>query len=253
MDAVIHVLRKPVEIAVLGHLSNGFYYIKSNDLTGYVMEEYLNVTDEAANLETEIRQVGQTFDGYSIYSYTAPNGQLLYFSGLEDPWVTFEDVNFDSHKDIVITIIRGASNFFTEFFVWQNGEYVYAPHDGLDYGLCNYQLYPEHGLVFSGANNGGAGAEHEDVLFRWEGNKLKAIRRAVSETHSATTHSIAGTEYTTTSYLQQLRVRVWDYSRSIYEGELIYDDVINLQQLNDSEDYRRLFAGEQEAFWRGIR
>ena len=162
-----------------------------------------------------------------------------------------EDVNFDGHEDVVITIIRGASNFFAEFFVWDNGQYVYVRHPGEDSALCNYQLYPEYGLVHSGANNGYAGDLHEDVLFRWEGTKLEAIRRAVSEEHCVMTDTPE--VFSLTYDNRTLHVRVWDYSLNVNEGELVYETLIDIDTLSDSEAHRNAFAGEQEALWRGIK
>lgn len=252
---VLRVLEEADKLIIMGQSSNDWYYVMCSDGTiGYVMPEYVSLTGEnVSKYNADIRKIGETFDGYFIYSWPAPNGQTLYFTGLEDPGIIMEDVNFDGHEDVVVTIIRGASNFFSEFFVWDDGSYVRAGNDGLDYGLCNYHLYPEYGIVHSDANNGNAGALHEDVLFRWEGTELKAIRRAVSEEYSETTRFSDGNGYTTTYDFQNLRVRVWDYSKDVYEGELIYDDVVSLKQINNGDDYNRAFAGEQEALWRCIK
>lgn len=252
---VLHVLEENDKLVIMGHTSNDWYYVLCTDGTiGYVMPEYVVLTDERVSGDkAQIREVGETYDGDFIYSWDAPNGQTLYFTGLEDPMVKMEDVNFDGYEDVVFTVIRGASNFFTEFFVWNDGQYVYVKHPGLDHGICNYHLYPEYGIVHSDAVNGYAGALHEDVLFRWEGNELKTIRRAVSEHETETVHLAANEAYTTTTYLQKLRVCVWDYTSGIYEGEKVYETVIDLNELNDDADYSRLFAGEQEALWRGIK
>ncbi len=218
---VLLVLEESEPLVIMGQTSNDWYYVlRSDGIIGYVMPEYVVLTGESISAaKAQIRMVGQTYDRDFIYSWEAPNGQVLYFTGFEDPMVKMEDVNFDGHEDVVFTIIRGASNFFTEFFVWDDGQYVYADHHGLEYGVCNYHLYPEYGIVHSDANNGYAGALHEDVLLRWEGNELKAIRRAVSD-HAAETADLPNHEgYTTTTYLHKLSVCVWDYSSGIHEGE----------------------------------
>lgn len=252
---VLKVLEDAERLAIMGQTSNDWYYVLHADGTiGYVMPQYVTLTGESISTSNaEIRKVGETFDGYIIYSWLAPNGQTLYFSGLEDPTVKFEDVNFDGHEDVVFTIIRGASNFFAEFFVWSDGQYVRAANNGMDYALCNYHLYPEYGVVHSDANNGYAGALHEDILLRWEGTDLKVIRRAVSDHYTETADLAAREGYATTTYQQKLRVRVWDYTSNIYEGEKVYETVIDLDALNGDDDYERLFAGEQKALWNGIK
>ncbi len=252
---VLQVLEDNAKLVVMGQITNGWYYVLSQDgTTGYVMTEYVALTGESVSSDNaQIRKVGQTCDGDFIYSWLAPNGQTLYFTAQEDPAIKFEDVNFDGHKDVVVFVIRGASNFFTEFFVWDDGQYVDARHPGLEYGICNYHLYPEYGIVQSDANNGYAGALHEDVLMRWDQNELKVIRRAVSD-HETETADLPDREgYVTTTYLQKLRVRVWDYTNGVFEGEKVYEMTINLDELNDNDGYRRLFAGEQEALWQGIK
>ncbi|MBR5547118.1 MAG: SH3 domain-containing protein [Clostridia bacterium] len=249
------VLKEQEQLCMLGQCSNDWYYVKTqNGLTGYVMPEYVTLTGEmVSDHNADIRKIGECYNGDFIYSWPAPNGQTLYFTALEDPVIQYEDVNFDGHKDVVVFIIRGASNFFTEFFVWDDGQYVYARHPGLTQGICNYHLYPEYGIVHSDANNGSAGAEHEDVLLRWEGNELRVIRRALSENATEMTRFSDGGGYTIHTDLQNLRVRVWDYTKGIAEGELIYETFISHQALDSAETYSRLFAGEQEALWRDIK
>jgi len=252
---VLQVLEEHEKLVIMGQTESGWYYVLCQDGTiGYVMPEYVALTGENVSTDNaQVRRVGQTYDGDFIFSWPAPNGQTLFFTGLEEPSIKFEDVNFDGHDDVVVFIIRGASNFFTEFFVWDDGQYVYAQHPGLEYGICNYQLYPEYGIVHSGANNGYAGALHEDVLMRWEGNKLRVIRRAVSDHETETADLPEHEGYVTTTYLQKLRVCVWDYASGVYEGELVYETVFDLDELNDVDGYRRLFAGEQESLWKGIK
>ncbi len=254
-NGVEWVLQEWDRLYILGQCSNDWYYVKNqNGLIGYVMPEYVTLTGEMiSDMNTEILKVGESYNGDFIYSWIAPNGQTLYFTALEDPMIKFEDVNFDGCEDVVIFISMGASNFFTEFFVWDDGQYVYARHPGLEYGICNYYLYPEYGIVHSDAQNGSAGAEHEDVLLRWEGNELRVIRRAVSENARETTWFADGGGYTVHTDFQNLHVQVTDYTTDVSEGEVIYETIISLQSLEDAETYSRLFAGEQEALWRGIK
>ena len=191
--------------------------------------------------------VGRTSDGDYIHTYAAPNGQTIYFTALEsEPKIIMQDVNFDGQEDLVVMTAMGASNFFCEFFVFDNGQYVQAEHAGLDYGLCNYELYPESGIVGSHANNGNAGAIHEDVLFRWEGTNLRLVRRATSE--ELTEFVFVGDIYTITTYLNRLHIVISDYSSGDYEGTVLWDNVVELDDMDAA-----MFGQEKTMLWQGIR
>lgn len=248
---VILVLDEKDAIIVRGETSNGWYYVQSGDILGYVKKEYLTLAEMLPSA-SEPMKVGWAQNGYSIFRWYAPNGQEILFAALEnDPWVCFEDVNFDGHSDVVITTVRGASNFFVEFYVWQDGQYVYAHQAGFYESLCNYALYPELGLVYSGANNGSAGALHEDKLFRWNGTQLQLVRSAVSEDYVEMVDTPEG--FSMVYDLERIHVRVWDYSMDEYGGTLVYETVFDHEQIQDGESFQRMFAGEQEAFWKGLR
>lgn len=181
---VIRVLDETDSIAVWGQTSDGWYYVECDGVPGYVRQEYLALA-EMIPMASDVMRVGWAHDGYGIFRWFAPNGQEILFTALEDdPWIKWEDVNFDGHDDVVITTVRGASNFLVEFYVWQDGQYVYANQGGVYDSLCNYALYPELGLVFSGSNNGHAGSLHENVLYAWDGTQLKMLRKAVSEEYT---------------------------------------------------------------------
>ena len=191
--------------------------------------------------------VGRASNGDYIHAYTAPNGQTIYFTALEsEPNVLMQDVNFDGQEDLIVITSMGASNFFCEFFVLDNGQYVHAEHDGLGYGLCNYELYPEFGIVGSHANNGYAGALHEDTLFRWEGTGLRLIRKAISE--ELTGFDFVGDTYTITTYLNRLHIVISDYSSGDYEGNILWDNVIELDDMDAA-----MFEQERELLWQDIR
>lgn len=248
---VLMVLDETDAIVVWGEVSNGWYYVQCGDVLGYVKKEYLTLAEMLSSAK-EPMKVGWAQNGYGIFRWYAPNGQEILFTALEDdPWVKYEDVNFDGHNDVVITTVRGASNFWVEFYVWQDGQYVYANQAGVYDGLCNYMLYPELGLVYSGANNGNAGALHANKLFRWNGTQLQLLRSAVSEDYVEMVDTPEG--FSMVYDLSRLHVRVWDYSVDKYGGTLVYETVFAHDQLQDGESYQRLFAGEQEAFWKGLR
>ncbi len=174
--------------------------------------------------------VGRVSEDRLIYRHTADNGQAIYFvAGPTEPWVRDEDVNFDGVGDVVVTTITGASNFYCEFFVWHGNEYVFADHGGAEYGLCNYELYPEKRLVLSAQNNGYAGALFAWHLFRWEGAALKLVRSAVSTEYSTTEYK--DSMITTVTDTQKIRVVIYDYAQNVYEGETLYDQVLSLDDV----------------------
>lgn len=231
------------KVYLLGETAGGWSLVEAKGLTGYVVTDFLEQGDDVSRT----RILGTTGEGDHIHAFTAPNGQTICFVAMEaEPPVKLEDVNFDGHADVVAFTAMGASNFFCEFFVWENGRYVRAEHPGISYGLCNYQLYPEKGLVHSGANNGFAGALHEDCLFRWEGSTLRLIRRAVSE--EWTESFFDGDTYTQIIHSDTLHMRVWDYSGGQYEGKLVLEQILPLAAADFDEHYEL----EYNALWRGI-
>ena len=69
--------------------------------------------------EQQTTILGHMPDDEYIHQYVAPNGQLLWFTAIEkNPYIKMEDVNFDGTEDIVVFTVRGASNFFVEFFLY---------------------------------------------------------------------------------------------------------------------------------------
>ena len=196
-----------------------------------------------AAAEGALVKVGATNEGRGIFRYEADNGQALYFLALE-PVIRYEDVNFDGVQDIVVSTVMGASNFFYEFFVRDGDEYVLAEHVGAEYGLCNYELYPDQGLVLSAQNNGYAGALFDRHLFRWEGATLTLVRSAVSSEYSTT--EFAGAMFTTVTDTQKIRVVMSDFDASQVESATIYDETFTLDDVTASlfdEWNERMFAG----------
>lgn len=188
--------------------------------------------------------VGKTSAGEYIHTYVTEQGRRIYFTALEEePYIQRADVNFDGAEDIAVVVSLGASNYYSEFFVWDGEKYVQAAHEGMDYGLCNYQLYPEKGLVLSQANNGFAGALHEMCLFRWEGTELKLIRRAVAEQESEYIWYDDG--YALRSCDNRLRVTVRAYNAQTGEWEMSMDECVSLQDEN-------WYAREEAALWQGL-
>ncbi len=195
-------------------------------------------------LPAQAEIVGKTSNGEHIHAYTADNGQTIYFTALEpDPFITRQDVNFDGQEDLLVCVSAGASNGYFEFFVREDERYVQSSHDGLGYGICNYQLFPDKGLVLSQANNGFAGMLHEWCLFRWEGTELKMIRRAVSDLDSEYIWYDDG--YALRSYDNRLRVEVRCWNAATDEWETALEECVSLQD-------ESWMSREEAAFWQGI-
>ena len=122
--------------------------------------------------------VGRTAEGY-IHRYTADNGQEIYFVSLEeDAMVRYDDVNFDGHPDLAVTVALGASNARYEFYLWNGSEYAYAECWTGD--IFNYALVDGKYLV-SHRNDGRAGLLFCTEICVWEDNVLKTRRTMVSE------------------------------------------------------------------------
>lgn len=93
--------------------------------------------------EEQTTVLGHMPDGEYIHQYIAPNGQLLWFTAMEEnPYIKLEDVNFDGAQDIVVFTFRGANNSYSMFFVYNAHADVYtlATHPGDENGICNYVL-----------------------------------------------------------------------------------------------------------------
>ena len=188
--------------------------------------------------------VGETSSGEHIHAYTADNGQVIYFTALEDdPFIEKADVNFDGAEDLAVVVSAGVSNAFCEFFVFDGEKYVQASHDGMGYGVCNYRLYPEKGLVVSHANNGFAGALHENRIFRWEGTDLKMIAVSTAENYSKYEWYDDG--YALRSYDNQLLVTVRVYNDQTDTWETTMEEIVSLE--DDS-----WFEREEKALWQGL-
>ena len=234
-------------VHILGEAANGWSYVECEGVKGYMVTDFLSPMEAEEAARTTI--VGTAPDGDYIHRYAAPNGQLLYFVALEEnPYINLDDVNFDGHADIVVFSVLGASNFFTDFFVYDqgSGQYVRAQTDSGEELLCNYQLYPEYGLVLSQSNNGNAGLLHVINLYRWEGTNLKLLRRAVSDEWSES--SFEGSTYTQIINGDHLHITVRDYTDG-YDSAVIFDQVLT----KEDAEYRDIFTEEQDALWQGIK
>jgi hypothetical protein len=185
--------------------------------------------------------------GY-IHRCTAPNGQELYFNArAEEPGIEIEDVNFDGLDDLVIITGRWAKCDTALFYVYDPADgYVFVCETARDEGLMNYTLYPQYGLVGTHISNGSAGLEHENCLYRWEGNDLTCIRRAYSENYIETVWN--GEMYTQNIYTDRFCCNVYDYTTGEAEGTVIYSvGPVSFDEFLDTLDT------EDDALWQGIK
>ena len=230
-------------LRLLGETADGWSYVEGGGAKGYVMTSLLSEADEAATQSTTV--LGLTADWWYIHEYIAPNGQRICFTGMDDQAdVYFEDVNFDGFEDIVAVSVRGANNFFSEYFVYDpiGGEYVRAVTDSDEERLCNVQLHPEEGLVVTYTNYGNAGLMHVRNIYRWEGTNLRLLRSAVSDEWSE--ESFEGSTYTSIVHGDLLHMTVRDH-----DGSILWEIVMP----KDNIDYESLFEQETEVLWQGIR
>lgn len=199
----------------------------------------------------------ETEDG-AIYRYTAPNGQAIYFnsdSAEEDedavtraPVVRMEDVNFDGVDDLVVITAIGASNDFSEFYVWDGTQYVYVPHYGTVGGLANLTLDATRGYVISNANNGYAGLLHETAIYRWAGTELQLVRKLTADTKDEWVQlddGRSGVLYDSETITATIR----DYQTDTLEGEIVWQKECSLADADSGPDFDQEM---NEALWDGL-
>lgn len=228
-------------VYVLGELSSGWSYIRKDDQMGFVVSSFLRSGNMSSSTGSgnarvavpspNLQVVGHTAQGDKIICLRAPdNGYAVYFvSQDQNPSVYWHDVNFDGRNDLVVATARGTSNEFCMFFVRSGSGYQPVQVFGIDYDLCNYTLHADKQIVESYANNGSAGAEHEYVLFKWNGNTLKPIRRAV-----------------TVPVGQQYKVTVTDYTSGLSGGFVMMEQTVSGSRMGS------LLTQELNTLWDGI-
>ncbi len=245
-------------VTVLGELASGWSYVRWEDRDGFVATQLLTApvqgsagpgipADTRRILENpEIELLARTPQGENIFCLYAPTTrQPLYFvSSDENPFVYWDDVNFDGQDDLVVSTATGASNQYCLFFIGIGNNFGPVDLRGLDEGLCNYQLYPDQQLVVSYANHGSAGAAHEYALLRWDAAMLKVVRRSVAEPWTEHTWQ-DGMEITITDP-EQLRITVTDYTQGVPEGQVLYENV------GSHDRIEAILAEEEAALWKGI-
>lgn len=236
------------QVRLLGETADGWSYVDCGGAKGYIMTSLLREADEADAQSTTV--LGATADWWYIHEYIAPNGQRICFTGMEDQAdVYFEDVNFDGIEDIVAVSVRGANNFFSEYFVYDPdaGEYVRAVTDSDEERLCNVQLHPESGLVVTYTNAGSAGLTHVWNIYRWEGTNLTLLRSAVSDEWVEDISE--GQTYTQIIHGDTLHVTVRDHTLGSYDDCIVWEVILP----KDDIDFESLYKQELEALWQGIR
>jgi SH3-like domain-containing protein len=229
-------------VRVLGETTDGWSYVECEGIKGYVHTELLSTVKLQTTLVADMGTKGY------IHRCTAPNGQELYFNArAEEPGIEIKDVNFDGLDDLVIITGRWAKCDTALFYVYDPADgYVFVCETARDEGLMNYTLYPQYGLVGTHISNGSAGLEHENCLYRWEGNDLTCIRRAYSENYIETVWN--GEMYTQNIYTDRFCCNVYDYTTGEAEGTVIYSvGPVSFDEFLDTLD------AEDDALWQGIK
>lgn len=180
------------------------------------------------NMES-LQVVGVSGDE-SIWRFQADNGQSIYFTSREaDPFIQYQDINFDGIPDLTILTTRGASNFFYKLFIFSNNQYSPVRLLGYEGDAVNFQLHPEEKLLSTHANNGYAGALFESTLHRWDGTDLYPIRKATSEEYKEA--NLNNATYTLITHLDQLHVTFRDYQDGTYEGTKYHEIILPLENV----------------------
>ena len=234
-------------VQVLGETADGWYYVDCQGVKGYILASLLS---EAGQMPLDTTVLGVSADGWYIYECIAPNGQRIVFTAMDDRVdVYYEDVNCDCVQDIVAVTVRGASNAFAEFFVYEasSGMYVRARTYGSDDRLCNYQLLPQMGLVVTQTNYGNAGATHEYCIYRWEGTDLQLLRSAESDVLTVEVSTMDC--FTETTYTGIYHVVVRDFTRGGYDEAVIWEVTVS----RDEYESRDIYNEEMSILWQGIK
>lgn len=176
-----------------------------------------------------LRVVGVSGDE-SIWQFQADNGQSIYFTSREaDPFVQYQDINFDGIPDLTILTTRGASNFFHKLFVFSNNHYFPVKLMGYEGDAVNFQLYPKEKLLSTYANNGYAGALFESTLYQWDGTDLYPVRKVTSEEYKEA--SLQDATYTLITHLDQLHVTFRDYQDGSFNGVKYHEIILSLEDV----------------------
>ena len=149
----------------------------------------LALTPSMAEEDMEsLRVMGVSGDEF-IWRFQADNGQNIYFTSREaEPFIQYQDINFDGIPDLTILTTRGASNSFYKLFVFSNNHYSPVRLMGYEGDAVNFQLHPKEKLLSTYANNGYAGALFESTLYQWDGTDLYPVRKATSDEYKEASH-----------------------------------------------------------------
>lgn len=207
--------------------------------------------------------IGYGGGGY-ICSFTAPNGQEVYYisghpqadyyendgieCGMPDPMIDSVDANFDGVDDIIVTTVIGASNAFQAIYLNVDGQYVLANHDACwQTDLPNVWFDAERQLVIAQGSNGMAGMLHDTYVFRWDGTNLRLIRRAISTSRETITQE--GDRILEWADDGLVHGTVLDYANGeesvLWQGEI---DVMNASM----EETNEYLTAEDEALFSGL-
>ncbi len=191
--------------------------------------------------------VGRATNGDLIRRCILPEGQPLYFTAMDEQGAyEWADVNFDGHDDLVIHVASGASNRFSEFFVYDAATGWYHPveHIGLDEGFGNYAL--KDGYIVSHQTDGSAGLLHETYIFRWEDGALRLLRQAVATNRQE--WAMTGEGEQTILYHDEVEMYILDFTMAAADGETIWSRTVR----TGTEDVYAALEEEEKALWQGL-
>lgn len=154
-----------------------------------LMSAALGVRAEATNtineLEVTITYIGEGRDKTAEREkqfeaqVKSPDGsfsQTLSYAasvGLNSPQLaSLEDVNFDGHADLVLTVGLG-TNEYSIMALWNAEKGCFdAPYQELE--LCNYKLYPKLGQI--GCYEKDGAAYYTLSMYQWEGTAADSLK-----------------------------------------------------------------------------
>lgn len=159
---------------------------------------------------------------YHIMKATLDNGQVIYYAAMEDNGAhVMADVNFDGYEDFVPTVVLGARNYCSVFYLYNPQTGLYEPLYTIDQGFWNYSLNDEKKYIISEEQDGYL---YRDIkIYAWQENMLTLLRCATVEGLRTVEFDDAGmTEYRDFS---RYEMTVRDFTNDPERGEIIYQQV----------------------------
>lgn len=211
----------------------------------FLLVTMFTVAAQASNIVcVQNNALGADFE-YCIMEATLDNGQIIYYLATDGSgWYQMEDVNFDGHDDFVPATTRGASNFFSAFYLYNPQTGQYEPVYTGDQGLCNYTLDQEKRYVVSSVNDGYRNGETK--IYAWQGSMLTLLRSAtVGSVHTVEFDGVGMTERWDFSHYEMI---IRDYTTEAAGGQIIYQQTY----LDDDPLYEEHLLALDSLLWDGM-